>query len=246
MQRKVRIAIAGIAAGIVGLSFALYAQGVRKEADAARSELLAQYGGEVVELAVANKTLESGEVVSSSDVDMREWLVDLTPEGAYTALDDVVGSTLSAPIASGSPFTSLHLRASSNEADIPSGYVALALSATADLGLPVDIEPGAHVVGYRVENDSSQVVAPNIVVLSVASSSTGLSSSSQSISIAVLPENVADVLSASSSGTLRLVMPAADVESIPDQQTSSTYQEAPSEVLPQSTEQDDEQNSEDE
>ncbi len=232
MGRRLRIVAAALAALVVGVAFLLYARGVRSEAERERSEMLARYGGEVVDLVVAERTLEAGEVVAAEDVEVREWLADLAPVGAVTDRDEVVGATVTEPAAQGAPLTQVNFRDASESADVPSGCVALVVPMTEELGVPSNVTIGAHVVAYRVGDGDSRVVSADMVVLSVPVAQTGLAAGGRTVSVAVRPEEVADVLAASDAGELRVVIPAEDVESVPDPREGA----APDEVEPVDTE----------
>lgn len=71
-------AIVGLACGLlcaacVGLYVAQVDEGLAR----ARSEDLARYGGEQVEVCVARRDLAAGETVTESDIEMKSWVVDV-------------------------------------------------------------------------------------------------------------------------------------------------------------------------
>lgn len=216
MSPKIRVAIAVVCAACVGLSFAAYADDVRAEADRQRSEVIARYGGEVVDLVVARHALEPGDVVEAGDVEVREWLVDLAPEGAITDADEVLGTTVTVPAAAGAPLTGLNFRDATEAEDVPEGYIAVSVPITDKLGLSAGTQVGSKVVAFRVTSDGAQVLATDAVVLSMPETASSALVSSGTLSIAVLPDDVADVLSASATDDLRIVLPAEGVDAIPD------------------------------
>lgn len=226
MGLKLRVAIAVACAALAALSFHSYANEVRAEADKVRSEAIAQYGGEVVELVVATKALEAGDVVEASDVKVREWLVDLAPSGAKTDIDDVVGKTVSVPAAKGAPLTTLNFRDANKTADVPSGYVAVAIPVSDKLGVSTEVASGSKVVAYRVTSEGSELVAADAQVLTSPGTTSAATTSAKPMTLAVLPDDVSGVLAASSAGELRLVLPADDVDELPD----PAARRAPSEV----------------
>ena len=64
-MKRSRTTIIGIACGLACAACVFaYAQGVRGEADAARAEALARYGGEQLEVCVAKRDILAGEVLS--------------------------------------------------------------------------------------------------------------------------------------------------------------------------------------
>ncbi len=91
-MKRSRTTIIGIACGLACAACVFaYAQGVRGEADAARAEALARYGGEQLEVCVAKRDIAAGESVDASAVETRLWVADLLPAEAFRSSDDVVG-----------------------------------------------------------------------------------------------------------------------------------------------------------
>ncbi len=225
-RSRLRYVLAGACALLCALFCALYGEHVRSEAELARAEVLERYGGEVVQLVVASEALEAGDSVDRQNVTVRDWLVDLAPDEAVTSLDEVLGLVVTVPVAAGVPLTATNFRDSEEVVDVPSGHVAISLSVTDKLGLPSSATVGTSLVAYEVTDSGAKIVTSDLEVLSLPGETT-LSSSSGSLTLAVLPEDVSAVLSASASGTLRLALPASDVEGLEPQE------EAPSVVEPE-------------
>lgn len=210
MSRRFRI-IASIVCGLLAAAVSLvYANGVRREAQRVRAETLARYGGEVVSLVVARDGLEPGDVASTANVELREWLSDLAPEGALLVLDDCVGREVSVPAAKGAPLTDINFRDTSLVADVPEGHVALAIPVTDKLGVPRDVAVGSALYAYQVGSDAVDLIASDMTVLASAGAGGSYASVLQ-LTVAVRPEDVPAVLAASASNDLRLVMPAKSV-----------------------------------
>ena len=213
MSRRFRLVISGAFALLAIVLCAAYAQHVREEAESVRADALARYGGEVVSLVVADDAIEEGDVIDSSNVSVREWLADLAPAGAVTSVDDVIGSQVTIPVAAGAPLTSLNFRAKSQMVSVPSGHVALSLPVTDKLGLASSVTAGTPLCAYRVDEGGAEVISTDIEVLVAPVERTGISSAS-TITIAVPSSDVPGMLSASAEGSLRLVVPADDVEAV--------------------------------
>lgn len=217
--RPWEVAMSGRFRIVLSLAFALlgvvsclaYADSVRSEAERVRSDAIARFGGEVAELVVANRVLESGDVVTEQDISVRDWVSDLAPSGALTNLDEVVGRQVSVPVAEGAPLTELNFRDDSALAEVPAGHVAVSVPVTEKLGISRGVTRGARLSAYAVSDDGPRLIASDVEVLSELGSTTGIVASQQ-VTIAVLPNDVTAVLSASASGDLRLVIPADDVE----------------------------------
>lgn len=202
-----------------------YATRVQEEAERARSELLARYGGEVVTLVVSTHALEPGDVATQSNVTAREWLVDLAPEGALTSLDQVLGREVGTATPAGVPLTEVAFRNAATMAEVPAGRVAVTVPVTERLGIPRDVALGATLAAYEVTNEGTQLISASMTVLA-APAQVAMGSTAQ-LTIAVLPEDVPRILAASASSDLRLVMPGADVA---EEDGSLEGQGAPEEV----------------
>ncbi len=176
-----------------------------------RIDALERYGGEVVSLVVATRTLEYGDVIDAGSVAASEWLADLAPDQALTRIEDVIGRQITVPVAQGLPLTQLNFREGASGLDVPAGFVALSLPMTDKLGLSRSISAGTRVIAYAVGSNSTVMVTAHALVLASPVETTSFSQT-QSISLAVQPQDVSAVLAASARGDLRLVVPADDVE----------------------------------
>lgn len=225
MSLRFRIVLSSACAVLAAMLCIASAGNARAEAERERNEALERYGGEVVSLVVAREGLEAGDVVTISNVEEREWASALAPQDAITDIDEVVGNQLTVPAAGGAPLTSLNFRESDVMADIPSGHVAVSIPITDRLGVNEGIATGSRVVAYRAAESASELLASDITILSSPAGDGSLARSS--LTIAVLPDDVSAVLSASSAGDLRLVQPAEDVGDVGQDDVA-----APEEVLP--------------
>ncbi len=214
MSRRFRLILCLACAAAVALAFLAYGNEVRAQEQSVRDEALARYGGEVAGLVVTTRPLAADATVQRSDVEVRDWLVDLAPQGAITSLDDVVGRSLATPVAAGAPLCDINFSTERESVEVPSGYVGLSVPMTDKIGLTRDTELGSAVFAYRTHDGTTSLIASNLVVLSMPQQSTNGPSLTGACTLAVLPDDVAEVLSASSAGELRLVVPAEDVGSV--------------------------------
>lgn len=190
----------------------LYAQEVRGESERQRADVIERFGGESVRLVVASETIEAGETAGSQNAREKEWASELAPEGALTSLDDVAGRKVTVPAAKGAPLTELNFRDTDEMPEVPAGYMAVQVPLSDKLGLPSAVPAGSRLVAYGVSDEGTRLISGDVKVL-VAASADATSISRGSASLAVKPEAVSSVLAASAEGSLRLVVPAADVES---------------------------------
>ena len=207
-MRLVLSVLCGALAVVVGV---LYVGQVRAEGERERNEAIRRYGGELVTLAVASRTIEAGEIVTASDVSMRDWVSSLAPKGSLTSIEDAVGKQLSVPVVEGAPLTDLNFRQAETRLDIPSGHVALSVPLTEKLGISSSVPQGAHLSAYRVAEGSSEVLCGDVTVIS-SPDNAGTVSGRGFVTIAVDAACIAPVISASTAGDLRLVLPADDVK----------------------------------
>ena len=211
MSRRIRLLLSALCGALAVVVGVLYVGQVRAEGEQERNEAIRRYGGELVTLAVASRTSEAGEVVTASDVSMRDWVSSLAPKESLTSIEDAIGKELSVPIAEGAPLTDLNFRQAEASLDIPSGHVALSVPLTEKLGISSSVPRGAHLSAYRAAEGSSEVLCGDVVVLS-SPDTAGTVSGRGFVTIAVDAACIAPVISASTAGDLRLVLPADDVK----------------------------------
>lgn len=204
MSLRFRIVLSLACAALSLLAFWSYGSHVREEADQVRQEALERYGGEVVGLVVANRGIAAGEQLGISDVSEVDWLVDLAPEGSIGSLEDVLGATVTVPVAKGAPLTELNLREESVGMEVPEGRVALSIPVTDRTGVPREAHAGSVLAAYAIGDIDVRLVSADLVVLSVP----GVARGESVLSVAAWPEEVTSVLLASARGELRLVLPA--------------------------------------
>ncbi len=212
MPKRLRLAVSMLCALVVGAVCLAYTAHVRDEAERTRTEAMRRYGGEVISLVVATRTIEAGEVLTMTDIESRDWLSSLAPVGAQTSVDDVVGREVSVPVCSGAPLTELNFRDPDEMAEVPAGHVAVSVPVTEKLGVATGIAVGTHVVVYRATEDVVKLIGGDATVLAVPSGASSMGRGS--LTIAVTAKDVPEVLAASATGDLRLVVPAADVKEL--------------------------------
>ena len=222
MKRRVRLATSAACGVLAMLLAAAAADAARAEVRSERAEVLERYGGEVTKVVVAGQALEVGDVVSRQIVAERDWVSDLVPKGSYVSLDEVVGRQVTVPASEGSPVTQLNFREAATSADVPDGYVAASVPFGEKLGLPSDIGVGTRVVAFRVGESGARVLSDDVQVISSLGEGGALGTRA-SVTLAVRPQAVAELLVAGGEGSLRLIVPAEGV-------SVSERQPAPTEV----------------
>lgn len=196
------------------LACALYANKVQSDADRERAETLRRYGGEVTTLVTANRVIEAGETIMASDVEERDWISTLAPDGALRATDDVVGKRVSVPIAAHAPVCEINMRESSEMAEVPSGHIAVTVPLDDRTGVSASTPEGARLIAYQLREEGTRLICDKALVLAVAGAGSG-SLGQAAITLAVPTKSATDILLAEATGDLRLVMPAHDVGEAP-------------------------------
>ncbi|MDM8270373.1 SAF domain-containing protein [Thermophilibacter provencensis] len=206
MRRRFRLVLSGSCAVLAAMACLLYGEHTREEAERARAEALERYGGEVVSLVVATETIEAGGVIDRSNVAERDWVSDLAPADAVTGIDTVLGDEVSVPVSAGVPLTALNFRDAEDAVEVPADRMALSVPVSDDMGIASSMEVGATLAAYEVSDMGVRLLADDLQVLASPQGSGGPLSSG-SVTVAVAPADVAQVLAASGEGSLRLALP---------------------------------------
>lgn len=209
MKQK-QLTIVAVVCGLVcAACIALFMVKVQGEANAARAEALARYGGEQVEVCVATRDVAAGERVDVSAMESRLWIADLLPDGAVREAQEVSGKTATSSILKGEVISSKRFESAHNALDIPSGKEAVSVPAKAVQAVGGAIRPGMSVDVYSSGDTTTTALARDVIVLdtSVGDSSSLVSSESGWITLAIEPERVQEVIAASSKTSLYFVIP---------------------------------------
>ena len=118
-MRRNKTAAAGAICGVLcALCVLGYTQSVRGEAERARADTLARYGGDQVEVCVAKRDIAAGETVDSGAIETRLWVADLLPPEAVRQTSEVVGSKASSTVLSGEVLSARRFGAASAAIDV--------------------------------------------------------------------------------------------------------------------------------
>lgn len=211
MKRK-RKTIVGLACGVLCAACVFaYLQSVRGEAETARAEALARYGGEQIEVCVARRDIAAGEKVDAAAVEAKLWVADLLPEDAIRSVSEVVGRTASSSILSGEVVAQKRFGESNVALDIPEGYAALSVSAKTVQAVGGALAPGVRVDMYATGDTSTAAIARDVLVLATSSSSSDASRSGDMtwVTVAVAPEEVQEIIAVSRKAEVYFALPAS-------------------------------------
>lgn len=209
MKQKQMTAIA-IACGLLcAACVAAFMVSVQSEADSARAEALARYGGEQVEAYVATRDIVAGERVDLSAVETKLWVADLLPENAIRSGSDAVGKTATSSIFKGEVITAGRFEAGQDSIDVPAGKQAVSVPTKTVQAVGGVIQAGMSVDVYSSGDSSTTAIAKGVNVLDASVGSSGSLSSGDGgwITLAVNPDKVQEVIAASNKTTLYFTLP---------------------------------------
>ena len=165
MKQK-HLTIAAIACGtLCAACVAGFLWNVQGEANAARAEVLARYGGEQVEVCVATRDVAAGERLDASAVETKLWVADLLPEQAVSDSMAAVGRTATSSILKGEVISERRFQEGPGALDIPQGFDAVSVPTKAVQAVGGAIRPGMSVDVYSLGSSGTTPLAQNVIVL---------------------------------------------------------------------------------
>ena len=215
MKQK-QMTLLAVACGIAcAACVAIFMVSVQGEADAARAEALARYGGEQVEAFVATRDIVAGERLDLSSVETKLWVADLLPERAIRSTGDAVGKTATSTIFKGEVITAGRFEAERDALEVPAGKQAVSVPAKAVQAVGGAIHAGMSVDIYSSGDSTTTAIAQSVNVLdtSVGNSGTLTSGENGWVTLAVEPEKVQEIIAASNKTTLYFTLPGEAVPS---------------------------------
>lgn len=210
MKQSRRIAIsafAGLAAAFVCF---MAVSGAHRDAERAEQEVLAQYGGELTSVCVASREIEPGEKIDEGNVVVTEWVSTLLPQGAITGLSNILGRTATAQIPAHAPLAEAYFEQREGAVDIPRGMVAVSVASDPEHAVGGMLTRGEAVDVYALGDALADKLTSAQVIDSSALASGG--GDVQWVTLAVRPSAVRELLAATSSGMVTLVVPGAQTE----------------------------------
>lgn len=205
VERKRRMLIS-LLTGLAALAVALaYTGSVRAQVEGAQQEALAQYGGELVSVCVAAREIRAGERLDEGNVAREEWVASLLPRDAVSAVGDVAGKTAASTIPKNAVICDAYFSAEKTGVEVPAGKVAVSVPSEASRAVGGAIAAGDAVDIYV----SKSGVSDRLARAKVLDTSAGEDESGRLdwVTVAVKPSQVAELLSAITTGSITLVLP---------------------------------------
>ena len=213
LSKNKKLTILCIIAGVLcAVCMFIYTQTIKSNADAARLEAMAKYGGEQLEVCVAKRDIAAGETIDSSCIETKLWLADLLPEGAIRSSNEILGKQITSPIVSGEVVSNKRFQDIAIDLEVPAGLSAVSVPAKDVSAVGGALKAGMHIDVYATGNTSTTLIAHSVLVLTT-SSSLGETSSSSAVSwvtLAVQAEKVQELVAASQKSTLYFVLPSEE------------------------------------
>ncbi|MEG1624271.1 MAG: Flp pilus assembly protein CpaB [Raoultibacter sp.] len=207
--------VVGVICGLLSaLAVFAYTQSVQHDADASRSEALARYGGEQVEVCVAARNLAAGETVSSDSVTTKLWLADLLPDGAVRQASEVTGKQVTSSILAGEVISQKRFEKTASELEVPEGLSALSVPAKDVQSVGGSLVSGTKVDVYVTGGASTDLMIRDVLVLATSlgqeNKKTGAAVSW--VTLALPPNRIQEVIDASHKAELYFVLPGTHDE----------------------------------
>lgn len=210
-MKRPKATFLAIGCGIIcAIAVFAFMQSVRGEAEASRAEALARFGGEQIEVCVAKRDIAPGETISETNIEAKLWVADLLPEGAVRDRKDAMGASVGTPILKGEVVSKKRFAESTATLDVPAGKCALSVPVKDVQAVGGAVGKGMEVDVYATGQSGTDLVAERVLVLSSnADGSSGSSATTSWATLAIDPESVQEIISASQRLELYLVLPGS-------------------------------------
>ena len=209
-MRRGKSTIVAVACGaLCAVCVALYLQEAGSQAEEARAEALARYGGEQVEVCVAKRDIAPGEAVDTSAVESKLWVADLLPEGALQDADAVVGQRATSAILKGEALSQRRFEGGESVLEVPDDLIAVSVPARAVQAVGGALAPGMDVDVYATGSSGTEIIARSVQVLATSTSSSYQAAGEQVtwITLAVAPRSVQEMVATAQTSEFYFTLP---------------------------------------
>ena len=204
MKKKAPVIVALLCGLICASSVLIYTHQIEVQAEAQRNEALARYGGDQVEVCVATRNIAAGELVDAASTTTRLWLVDLLPEDPITSLSDIAGMQATSSILAGEVLSHARFEQSSEYVAVPKGLEAIGVELSSAQAVGGSLEAGDIADVYASGASGASLIAEKVLIAAVGE----LGSGRYSVTMALEPERVEEVIASTQAATLYLALPA--------------------------------------
>lgn len=208
-KRQKSLAI-GIACGIgCAICVGAYILQVEQNSAAAQEQMLAEYGGNQIDVCVAKRDIVAGETISDGDIETRTWIATLLPSNAVTEKSNAVGKRVGSTILQGEPLSENRFGFESDDIDIPEGTVAISVPARDVQAVGGAIRPGMVCDVYATGASSTAKLAQSVQILATSMAQDD-SASSAWVTLAIEPSKVQEMVSAAQNLEIYLTLPSSE------------------------------------
>lgn len=201
--------IIGVLCGLACVAGVLvYASLLQNEADAARNEAMARYGGEQVEVLVATRDIFPGETLSSANTEVQTWLSDLLPDECIASAGEAQGAQLASMVIEGEAISLKRFQSETASLDVPSGCVAISVPAKDVQAVGGSLAVGSRVDVYATGSTTARLGSNVLVLATNASTSESTKASVSWVTLAVPQDQSQEYVTASQSMELYFTLPA--------------------------------------
>lgn len=213
MRRHVHLAIGALCGVLCVAGILAYAADLRADVDQERSEALARYGGEQVEILVATDDIAVGDMLDTTNAEKRLWLSELVPDDAVSDHADVAALPATSPIYAGEVVLKHRFDEREEVAlQVPDGKCAISVPSKAVTAVGGSLRPGSKVDVYSVSGSATDLLASRVLVLSTSTTSEEKDANRKSdvtwVTLALDPSMVEEVIAASQKSELYFSLPS--------------------------------------
>ena len=209
-SQKRQLAVGAVCAAVAVAAVFAYTATVSSEAATKRQAAIDRYGGEQAQVMVATQDIGAGTPLGTSNVMQVSWLTDLLPRAEVAEeLDELFGLVAEQDIKEGEPIVMDRVGDGSSRISVPAGLEAVSVASDDVLAVGGSVQEGSFVDVY-VETGEGRIalLGKKILVLETSAAvDQGSSAAIAWVTLAVTPESVSELLSASCKGTIHLVLP---------------------------------------
>ena len=176
----------------------------RSDAEAAKREAAARYGGDLVGVCVAKHAIDPGEKIDEGNTEVLEWVSTMLPEDAVTSLSKVAGRVATSHIPAHTPLAEAYFERADSALEVPRGKVAVSVASDAEHAVGGVLARGQEVDVYASKDSvANKLMSAEVVDTSSLAENGG---DLTWVTLAVRPNAVRELLAAASRGMVTLAV----------------------------------------
>lgn len=217
-RRQKSLAI-GIACGLgCAMCVGIYVSQIEANSVAAQEQMLAEYGGEQIDVCVAKRDIVAGETITDGDIETRTWIATLLPSNVAIDKASVIGKRVGSTILQGEPISEARFGFESDDIEVPEGMVAISVPARDVQSVGGALRVGMLCDVYATGASSTSRLAQSVQILATSMAQDD-SSTIAWVTLAIEPGKVQEMVSAAQNLEIYLTLPSASASAsskVPD------------------------------